>query len=66
LLPWYLRRNVLVIEKRLIAELKSVEEITALDEAQILTYLRLAGFKIGLPINFDARRLVDGLKRYKR
>jgi GxxExxY protein len=66
LLPWYLRRNVLVIEKRLIAELKSVEEITALDEAQILMYLRLAGFKIGLPSNFDARRLVDGLKRYKQ
>ncbi|HHL31131.1 MAG TPA: GxxExxY protein [Oceanospirillales bacterium] len=53
------------IFRLVIIELKSVKKLTAIDEAQILTYMKLANIKTGLLINFNANRLVDGLKRYK-
>ena len=47
-----------------IIELKSVEGITPVHEAQVLTYLKFAEKKIGLLINFNVLRLKDGLKRF--
>jgi GxxExxY protein len=47
----------IVIEELVILELKSVERIDPLFEAQILTYLRLSGIKTGLLINFNSRLL---------
>lgn len=54
----------LVIEKKVIVELKCVEKILPVHEAQIHTYLKLSGLRIGLIFNFYTRFLKDGLKRF--
>ncbi len=54
----------ILIEKQLIVELKSVEEIRGIHEAQLLTYMKLAGVKTGLLINFNVTKLKDGIKRF--
>jgi GxxExxY protein len=54
----------LFVEERLIVELKSVEKILPIHEAQILTYMKLAKVKVGLLINFNVLRLKDGIKRF--
>jgi GxxExxY protein len=59
------RLDVLV-DSCLVLELKSVEKLLMLHEAQILTYLKLANISTGLLINFNDTRLVKGIKRYKR
>jgi GxxExxY protein len=46
-----------------LVEIKSVDRFAPIHEAQLLTYLRLAGMKIGLLLNFNTVRLVDGVKR---
>ena len=51
------------VENRLIVEIKAVEEIHDLHLAQILTYLRLSGCKLGLLINFNTELFRDGVKR---
>jgi hypothetical protein len=48
----------------LIVEIKSVEKMKGIHEAQLLTYMKLAGVKIGLLINFNNVTLKDGLKRF--
>lgn len=53
-----------LVENQLIVELKSVEAIKGIHEAQLLTYMKLAGVKIGLLINFNSTRLKDGIKRF--
>lgn len=53
----------LLIEKKVIIELKSVEALNDVHMAQILTYLKLSNCKLGLLINFNVLKLVDGLKR---
>jgi GxxExxY protein len=52
----------LVIERRLVVELKMVDHILPVHTAQLLTYVRLLGAKQGLLLNFHAARLVDGLR----
>lgn len=54
----------LLVEEKVVVEIKAVEQIIDKHEAQILTYLRLTGCKVGLIINFYERRLKDGLKRF--
>ena len=54
----------LLVENRLIVELKSVEQVKAIHEAQLLTYMRLAGVRIGLLMNFNVSRMRDGIKRF--
>jgi len=54
----------LLVEESLIVELKSVEQIKGIHEAQLLTYMRLAGIKTGLLINFNVVRLKEGIKRF--
>lgn len=46
-----------------IVELKSVESLTDVHLAQILTYMKLKGIKLGLLANFNVRHLKDGIKR---
>ena len=46
------------------AELKSVERFDPVFEAQVLTYLRVSGKKVGLLINFNRRLLKEGIKRF--
>lgn len=53
----------LYVERKVIVEIKSVEELTDLHFAQTLTYLKLSGAKLGLLINFNALVLRDGIKR---
>jgi GxxExxY protein len=58
-------RMDLVVEDELLIELKSVEKVLPIHESQLLTYLKLSGLRTGLLINFNERRLVDGIRRYK-
>ena len=53
-----------LVEDKLIIELKSVEQMKGIHEAQLLTYMRLAGVKIGLLINFNVTKLKNGIKRF--
>ncbi|HWF14200.1 MAG TPA: GxxExxY protein [Candidatus Acidoferrales bacterium] len=54
----------LLVEDRIIVELKSVENLAPIHEAIILTYLRLSGHKTGLLINFNVAVLKDGVRRF--
>ena len=53
----------MLVERTVIVEVKAVETLTALHQAQLLTYLKLSGHKIGLLINFNARTIKQGLQR---
>ena len=58
----HLRLDILV-ENKIIIELKAVEELTDVHLAQTLTYLKLSGCKLGLLVNFNVTHLKDGIKR---
>lgn len=53
----------LLVENKVVVELKSVETLNDVHLAQTLTYLRLGGFKLGLLINFNVSLLKDGVRR---
>ena len=53
-----------LIENQLIVELKSVNTLLPIHEAQILTYMKLSNIQTGLLINFNTVRLKDGIKRF--
>ena len=53
----------LLVEDCVLVELKSVERIVPVFEAQLLTYLRLTGKRLGLLINFNVPLIKDGIKR---
>ena len=53
----------LLVEDKLVLELKSVEEISNLHIAQTLTYLKLGNYKLGLLLNFNSILLKNGIKR---
>jgi GxxExxY protein len=57
-------RMDIVVEQQLIIEIKSVDRIMPIHEAQMLTYLRLSGHKVGLLMNFNNTVLKDGLRRF--
>jgi GxxExxY protein len=54
----------LLADDRLIVELKSVDQLLAIHEAQVLTYMKLAGIKVGLLINFNVAVLKNGVRRF--
>jgi GxxExxY protein len=54
----------LLIENLVIVEIKSVEQYDPVFEAQILTYLKITGKKVGLLINFNSRLVKDGIRRF--
>lgn len=56
-------RADLMIERKLILEIKSVEGLNDVHLAQVLTYLKLSKCKLGLLINFNVKYLKDGIKR---
>ena len=56
-------RADIVIEDKVIVEIKSIAEIGALHKKQLLTYLRLADKRLGLLINFNVARIKDGITR---
>lgn len=53
----------LLVDNKIIIELKSVEKFIPLHEAQILTYMKLSGIKTGLLINFNTKYFKEGIKR---
>lgn len=53
----------LMVEQRIIIEIKSVEALTPIHEAQLLTYLKLTGLQLGLLINFNVLHLKQGIVR---
>ncbi|TDG37061.1 GxxExxY protein [Pedobacter changchengzhani] len=53
----------ILIENRLVLELKSVEALNDIHLAQTLTYMKLGGYRFGLLINFNVLKLKDGIKR---
>ena len=53
----------ILVEKKVVVEIKSVEALNDVHFAQTLTYMKLGGYKIGLLINFNVSLLKDGIKR---
>ena len=53
----------IIVEETVVLELKVVDAIAPVHEAQILTYLRLTGMPIGLLLNFHVAHMKDGIKR---
>ena len=53
----------MMVDCRIIVELKSVDALAPIHEAQMLTYLRLTGCRVGLLINFNVPMLKDGIQR---
>ncbi len=56
-------RMDVVVGGRVVVELKSVDKICPIHEAQLLTYLKLSGYRTGLLLNFNVHVLKDGLRR---
>lgn len=56
-------RPDLIIEEKVLVELKCIEKLMPIHDAQLLTYLRLSGIRVGLLINFQSQPLVNGIKR---
>lgn len=54
----------LIVQGKVVIELKVVREFDPVHEAQLLTYMRITGCKIGLLINFNKSTLVEGIKRF--
>ena len=57
-------RADIVVAREVILEIKSVAAILPAHEAQLHAYLRMSGLRIGLILNFNARRLTEGIRRY--
>lgn len=53
----------LLVEDEVIVEIKSVDHLAPIHEAQLLSYLKLTGRKVGLLINFNVKMLISGVKR---
>lgn len=56
-------RADIIVENRVILELKSVEKVTRAHRKQVLTYLKLTGMKLGFVLNFGAATMKDGIAR---
>jgi GxxExxY protein len=56
-------RMDLVVAEELIVEIKSIERLMPIHDAQLLTYLRLSGLRVGLLMNFNSIALKNGLRR---
>ena len=56
-------RADLIVEQKVIVELKSVERLQPVHSKQLLTYLRLTGLRLGLLVNFGENLMKDGFKR---
>jgi len=56
-------RMDMVVEQELVVEIKAVEQLMPIHHAQVMTYLRLSGLRVGLLLNFNSLVLKDGLRR---
>jgi GxxExxY protein len=55
----------LLVENKLVVEIKTLECFTDVHTAQVLTYMKLGNFELGLLINFNVKLLKDGIKRFR-
>ena len=53
----------LIVADQIVIELKAVEQVTPIHEAQLLTYLRLSGYRVGLLLNFNVAVMREGITR---
>jgi GxxExxY protein len=53
----------IVVERQVIIEIKAVERLLSVHEAQMLTYMKLSGMRVGLLLNFNTTVLKDGIRR---
>jgi GxxExxY protein len=56
-------RADLIVEDKVLIELKSIKRLEAVHYKQVLTYLKLTGLKLGLLINFNEKLIKNGIKR---
>jgi GxxExxY protein len=56
----------LLVEGKVVVELKVVEQFTPVHEAQMLSYLKFSGCRVGLLFNFNVKLLKDGIRRFMR
>lgn len=56
-------RADLIVERRLLVEIKAIDQKSAIHDAQLLSYLKLSGVNVGLLINFNVRMLKEGVRR---
>lgn len=56
-------RMDMVVEKSVVVEVKAIEKLVPLHEAQLLTYLKLSGHSLGLLMNFNVVLIKDGIRR---
>ncbi len=54
----------LLVEQKVVVEIKVVEQFTPVHEAQVLSYLKFSGCKVGLLLNFNVKLLKDGIRRF--
>lgn len=54
----------LLVEGKVIVEIKAIERLEPIHEAQLLSYLKLSGCKVGLLINFNVKILKSGIRRF--
>jgi len=53
----------LLVENMVVVEIKAIEQLAPIHQAQLLSYLKLSGCKVGLLINFNVKTLKDGIRR---
>ena len=53
----------LLVENKIVVELKSIESLNDLHTAQVLTYLKLGNYRLGVLLNFNVKSLKEGIKR---
>ncbi len=56
-------RADLIVDRRLLVEIKAIDQTSAIHDAQLLSYLKLSGLKVGLLVNFNVRMLKEGVRR---
>ena len=59
----YVYRADMIVEKRVLIEIKSVEKTLPVHKSQVLTYLRMANLHVGLLLNFNVPKMIDGITR---
>ena len=57
-------RADLIVEDKVLVELKAIEKLAPIHEAQILTYLKFSRMRLGLLVNFNTRLIKDGIRRF--
>ncbi len=56
-------RLYLIVDEAVIVEFKAIQSLEPVHTAQLLTYLKISGYRLGLLINFNVRLIRDGIKR---